>query len=199
MLTPERMDDPTENASQTDDASHEARRLVPLLAVVMLFAVVSGVADLILDRPQTWRSWHVAFEVAVVVVSLGFAVVLWLGWWRAASTLRRTRATLAATTRSLQERQAEQAAWQQAAAEERVGFGRAVDAQLVAWGLTATEREVAFLLLQGLGHKQIAARTGRSDRTVRQHAVSVYRKSGIDGRAELAAFFLQGLLPARRE
>ncbi|HEY0930564.1 MAG TPA: helix-turn-helix transcriptional regulator [Gemmatimonas sp.] len=193
------MDDPTEDAFPTDDASHEPRRLVPLLAVVMLFAVVSGVADLILDRPQTWRSWHVVFEVAVVVVSLGFAVVLWMGWWRTASALRGTRAALAATTRSLQERQAEQAAWQRAAEGECAGFGRAVDDQLMAWELTPTEREVAFLLLQGLGHKQIAARTGRSERTVRQHAVSVYRKSGIDGRAELSAFFLQGLLPARRE
>jgi DNA-binding CsgD family transcriptional regulator len=44
--------------------------------------------------------------------------------------------------------------------------------------------------LKGLGHKEIAARSGRSERTVRQHAVSVYQKAGIGGRAELAAFFL---------
>ena len=61
--------------------------------------------------------------------------------------------------------------------------------------MTPTEREVAFLLLQGHGHKQIAARTGRSERTVRQHAVAVYQKSGLGGRAELAAFFLQDLMP----
>jgi hypothetical protein len=48
-------------------------------------------------------------------------------------------------------------------------------------------------------HKQIAARTGRSERTVRQHAVSVYERSGIGGRAELAAFYLQGLLPPRED
>jgi hypothetical protein len=29
---------------------------------------------------------------------------------------------------------------------------------------------------------------------VRQHAVAVYRKSGLAGRAELAAFFLEDLL-----
>jgi hypothetical protein len=40
-----------------------------------------------------------------------------------------------------------------------------------------------------------ALTAGRSERTVRQHAVSVYEQSGIGGRAELAAFFLQGLLP----
>ena len=50
------------------------------------------------------------------------------------------------------------------------------------------------MLLKGLGHKQIAAATGRSERTVRQHAGVVYEKSGLGGRAELAAFFLQDLM-----
>jgi hypothetical protein len=36
-------------------------------------------------------------------------------------------------------------------------------------------------------------RDARSERTVRQHAVAVYRKAGVAGRAELAAFFLSGL------
>jgi DNA-binding CsgD family transcriptional regulator len=180
-----------------DDAS--TRRLIPLLVAVLVLVVVGGITDLVLDRPTTWRSLHVAFEVGIVLVSLTFAVVLWRGWWRAAHDLNRMRATLAATTRSLAERQAEQDAWRQRAESERAGFGRAIDAQFSAWGLTPTEREIAFLLLQGHGHKQIAARTGRSDRTVRQHAVSIYEKSGIGGRSELAAFFLQDLLPGAGE
>jgi DNA-binding NarL/FixJ family response regulator len=54
--------------------------------------------------------------------------------------------------------------------------------------------------LKGHGHKQIAALTGRGERTVRQHAVTVYQKSGLRGRAELAAFFLEGvLIPARQQ
>ena len=66
--------------------------------------------------------------------------------------------------------------------------------QFRAWELTPTEGEVALLLLKGHGHKQIAAATGRSERTVRQHAVAVYQKSGLQGRAELSAFFLEGLM-----
>ena len=49
------------------------------------------------------------------------------------------------------------------------------------------------MLLKGYGHKEIAALTSRSERTVRQHAVSVYDKSGLDGRSALAGFFLHGL------
>ena len=46
------------------------------------------------------------------------------------------------------------------------------------------------MLLKGSSHKRIGRDTRRSERTVRQHAVAVYRKSGLSGRAELAAFFL---------
>jgi DNA-binding NarL/FixJ family response regulator len=72
-----------------------------------------------------------------------------------------------------------------------------VNRQFAGWGLTGAEREVAMLLLKGLSHKEIAARTARSERTVRQHAVALYRKAGLAGRAALAAFFLGDLtLPA---
>jgi DNA-binding NarL/FixJ family response regulator len=49
------------------------------------------------------------------------------------------------------------------------------------------------MLLKGHSHKQIAALSSKSERTVRQQAVAVYRKSQLGGRAELAAFFLDGL------
>ena len=50
------------------------------------------------------------------------------------------------------------------------------------------------MLLKGHGHKEIAALTGRSERTVRQHAGVVYEKAGLAGRAELAAFFLNDVV-----
>ncbi|MGZ8411291.1 MAG: helix-turn-helix transcriptional regulator [Gemmatirosa sp.] len=178
-----------------DDAAASAPPLAPLLVGVLALVVIGGVTDLVLDRPTTLWSLHVAFELTIILVSLSFAVVLWRGWWRAARDLQRTRATLAATRRSLAERQAERDAWRRNAESALADFGQAVDAQFRAWQLTPTEREVAFLLLQGHGHKQIAAHSGRSERTVRQHAVSVYQKSGLGGRAELAAFFLQDLVP----
>ena len=59
---------------------------------------------------------------------------------------------------------------------------------------TRAERDVALLILKGAGHKQAAAQLERSERTVRQHAVEVYRKAGLQGRAELSAFFLQDLM-----
>ena len=74
------------------------------------------------------------------------------------------------------------------------GLGAAIELQFERWGLTPAEKDVALLLLKGLGHKEAAGVLERSERTVRQHAIAVYRKSGLAGRAELAAFFLEDLL-----
>lgn len=84
--------------------------------------------------------------------------------------------------------------WRASSREALKGLGRAIDAQFAEWHLTPTERQVALLVLEGHGHKQIAARTGRSERTVRQHADVVYQKAGLGGRAELSAYFLQDLM-----
>ena len=122
----------------------------------------------------------------LIAVSTGTAIFLWRGW-------RRTAESLVRTQRSLVEREAERDTWRTRAEHALEGFRHAIDEQFTAWGLTPSERDVALQLLKGHGHKQIAAQTGRSERTVRQHAVAVYEKSGLSGRAELAAFFLDAL------
>jgi DNA-binding CsgD family transcriptional regulator len=74
------------------------------------------------------------------------------------------------------------------------GLGNEIDRQFGAWELTPAEREVALLMLKGLRHKEIANLRNTSERTVRQQALSIYDKAGVDGRRDLAAFFLQDLL-----
>jgi DNA-binding CsgD family transcriptional regulator len=171
--------------------------LPAVMALFLLFVVVVGVVDLALDRPSSWFTAHVAVEVALVVVSFSFALVLFRSWRRSQSALAVSRASLAATSAELASRQAERDAWRANAEHALEGFGAAIDRQFTHWQLTRAEREVALLLLKGLGHKQVAAQLGRSERTVRQQAVEVYRKAGLQGRAELAAFFLRDVsLPA---
>lgn len=169
--------------TDSDRASPQVRFSLTLL---LLAIVVGGAVDLALDAPEDWGSFHVLYEVALVIGALGLVARLWRGWWRA-------EASAGALRRTLTERQAERDAWRMRAERALEGLGRAVDEQFGAWQLTPAEREVALLLLKGHGHKQIAAATGRSERTVRQHAVAVYKKAGVQGRAELAAFFLEDL------
>ncbi len=172
--------------------------LAPLVVGVLALVVVGGITDIVLDGPSSLLSVHVVFEVFIILVSLTSAVLLARGWWRAANSLRDTKSLLATSNRSLAERQRERDVWRASAETALAGLGHAINAQFDTWLLTPTEREVAFLLLQGHGHKQIAGQTGRSERTVRQHAVAVYGKAGLSSRAELAAFFLQDLMPTEK-
>ena len=165
---------------------HELRGMRIMLALLLAGIVVGGTVDLVLDAPAHWLSGHVLYELALIFAALSASVWLWTGWRRAAESAETLK-------RSLAERQAERDAWQAQARQALDGLGRAVNDQFVRCGLTPAEREVALLLLKGHGHKQIAADTGRSERTVRQHAVMVYRKAGVGGRAELAAYFLADL------
>ncbi len=84
--------------------------------------------------------------------------------------------------------------WRNAAATHVTGLSRAIEAQFQNWSLTEAEIDVAGLILKGLSHKEIAALRRSSVATVRQHATTVYRKSGLTNRAQLTAFFLEDLL-----
>ncbi len=161
-----------------------ARRRV---AVLLLVTVLLGAWDLVTDSPRESRPAHLAVELALVLLGSTAAVLLWRGWGEAEATLADTRAALAEHT-------AERDAWRARAQEALRGLGEAMDAQFGTWSLTPAERETALFLLKGYSHKEVAQLTGRSERTVRQHAVAVYRKSGLRGRAELAAFFFEDML-----
>jgi len=170
----------------------EGRGMRLVLAAVLTSVVVGGIVDLVLDAPKSWHSGHVLYELGLILGGLAGAIWLWLNWKRAAESAR-------VLQRSLVERQAERDVWRERAAQALDGLGRAVSQQFQDWELTPAEQEVAVLLLRGLSHKEIAAATGRSERTVRQHAIVAYHKAGVGGRAELAAFFLGELaLPADR-
>jgi DNA-binding CsgD family transcriptional regulator len=170
-----------------DDLDEGGRGLRWLLVGVLLLAIVGGGVDLWLDAPEHWWSLHVVYEVALIAGAVTCFVALWSGW-------RRARRSLVETRHALEEQAAERDAWRDSARHALEGLGHAIDERFTAWGLTPAERQVALALLKGRSHKVIAFETGRSERTVRQHAVAVYQKSGLGGRAELSAFFLEDLL-----
>jgi DNA-binding CsgD family transcriptional regulator len=158
-------------------------RLTALLVAIMVF----GVVDLILDGAEAWGSFHGPLELAYVVLCLGTVAYLWHGWVVTRRDLRHAEASRDASRLERDE-------WRRRATTLLRGLGEEIDAQFARWSLTPKEREVALLVLKGYGHREAAGLLGRSERTVRQQAVCVYRKSGLAGRAELSAFFLEDLL-----
>jgi len=169
------------------DEYADGPRIKLLLAAIFSFIVVGGVIDLVMDAPTALLSAHVLFEVTMVAVSLGAATYLAAGWYNADA--RR----VASEVESAQLRR-DQIEWESSSAELLSGLGSAISDQFDTWSLTPAEARVALMLLKGLSHKRIARDTQTSERTVRQHSVAVYRKSGLSGRAALAGFFLESLL-----
>jgi DNA-binding CsgD family transcriptional regulator len=61
------------------------------------------------------------------------------------------------------------------------------DALLRALGLSARERQIALLSLQGQAAKEIARDLRISPWTVQDHLKAVYAKTGVNSRADLSA------------
>lgn len=69
-----------------------------------------------------------------------------------------------------------------------------IDKQFALWQLSHSEKDVALLLIKGLSMKEIASIRNTHEKTVRQQATALYKKSNLSGRQELAAFFLEDIL-----
>ena len=156
------------------------------IAMFALIAVLMAV-DTVVDYRQSGSFVAQTFEMLVFVAALtGIAIHAW--------QLASARSRSERLDRELTETRAEAQRWSREAKDVLKGLGAAIDAQFDKWGLTPAEREIALLQLKGLRHKEIAEMRQTSERTVRQQALSIYRKAGLDGRADLAAFFLEDLL-----
>ncbi len=75
------------------------------------------------------------------------------------------------------------------------GLSVKIEDQFTHWKLTQAETEVGFLLLKGFSLKEIADIRSTKLKTVQQQSQSIYQKTGLGSRSELAAFFLEDLLP----
>ena len=59
------------------------------------------------------------------------------------------------------------------------------------FGLTIRERQVTALVAAGCGTREIAARCHLSVETVKHHLTSIFSKTGVASRVELAVFALR--------
>jgi len=89
---------------------------------------------------------------------------------------------------------AESDRWRESARAHIDGLHNAIREQFEHWRLTASEADIALLMLKGLSHKEIAQLRSSSEATVRQQATAIYGKSGLASRAQLSAFFFEDLL-----
>ena len=151
------------------------------MGVAALFAAI----DLITDRGDGAGAGHILAELSVLVAaSFGLGAMIW--------RLRRLH-------RALADARQDAGRWRDENRELVQGLGVAIARQFSAWGLSDAETDVGLLLLKGLSLQEIADLRETSERTVREQARAVYRKSGLAGRNALSAYFLEDLLPGTND
>lgn len=163
--------------------------LVAFLAVAVLAAI-----DIFSDLEEGTTLSHVVSETGVLLVGLVGSILVAR---RMVLTLRRARAAerdALDLADQLAVSQAEARRWRSDARDLMNGLAAAIDEQFDRWALSPAEKETALLLLKGLSHKEIADVRSVSDATARQQARAVYKKAGLSGRHDLAAFFLEDLM-----
>jgi len=177
-----------EDPDDVTEAQPDRRRW--LLVALALVAVLSAV-DLIGDLRGGTGLAHVLGEATITIVVLVAAA---LEVRLQARRMRESAATSAALVTRLRETEIEAARFRRDASELVHGLAQAIDAQLEHWGLSAAEKETALLLLKGLSHREIGEARQVGEATARQQARAIYKKAGLAGRHDLAAFFLEDLL-----
>ncbi|KPK16344.1 MAG: hypothetical protein AMJ62_05940 [Myxococcales bacterium SG8_38] len=171
----------------------ERRVLCGLLLAFLLVALLSAI-DIWADLREGTTPNHVVAEAAVLGVGLVGSIfmarrlVLVLGRARTAQEQALHLAEQLDATR------AEASRWRNEARDLMAGLAAALDQQFDRWSLSPAEKEVALLLLKGLSHRDIAEVRSVTEATARQQARAVYKKAGLSGRHDLAAFFLEDLM-----
>ena len=175
-----------DRAGPNDGALHTNERAI-IAGVLALIALLAGV-DVAVDLRQGVTLWHVLAEAAVAVAACFGAFHLLRGAWQ----LRRR---LDAQGRDFSAFRQQAEAWRTGSKKYLDGLSHSINVQLDQWQLSVAEKEVAFLLLKGLSLKEIATARRTTEKTARVQSSAVYTKSGLAGRSELSAFFLEDLLP----
>ncbi|WP_125217434.1 LuxR C-terminal-related transcriptional regulator [Methylomicrobium sp. wino1] len=178
----------------SDDPSIKDQKRFSQWAIVLssiVFVLIT--LDIIGDYRDGVPWSHLLIEVLILMLSL--AGIVYFG--RLYYQYAQTKINLLTQDLALANHQAQQ--WREANRELIAGLAVQIQKQFDTWQLTRAEAEVGMLMLKGLSHAEIANVRNASERTVRDQARAVYRKSGLTGRTELSAFFLEDLLLPRQQ
>lgn len=129
----------------------------------------------------------IALDLLVATISLGAMVYVGFILVRLQRNLSTLRHSMSATRRRLSDSN-------QRLAKLQSDFSKAIQKQFETWRFSEGEKEVALLMLKGLSFREIGLLRGTLEKTIRQQASSIYSKSGVVGRHEFAAYFLEDLL-----
>ncbi len=153
------------------------------LIVVQAFCAVFFLADLAADFMETGGRLlvvdpHLVIE-AVATLSLVAAIAIEL---RVLVRLARREARLR-----------ENLSMAQAAVHE------VIEEEFRAWKLSPSERDVANFLVKGMSISETAALRGSAEGTIKAHLNGIYRKAGVQNRAEMMSVLIDAIMGRESE
>lgn len=157
--------------------------------LILIFAIVMAAsgADLVADLSHGASVEHVTKEAVIVVMSLFAIAWMLLG-------LRQQKLEIRVLKDELEGMEKPQMSPKKYVLDARKNLGSVVSQQFSEWKLTDSEANVGWLLLKGLSLKEIAIVRNTLEKTVRQQASSIYKKSGVQGRHAFSAWFIEDIL-----
>ncbi|MDX1693704.1 MAG: LuxR C-terminal-related transcriptional regulator [Ketobacteraceae bacterium] len=152
----------------------------------LLMVILASTADLLADLSHGVTGSHILQELVVLLAAL--AGISWLVF-----SHKRGRTQIESLRKELQSASDAVSRQSQEIRDAKRQLADVIQQQFQTWQLTTSEQEVGRLLLKGLSFKEMAALREVSEKTIRQQASSIYQKSGLAGRHEFAAWFLEDL------
>lgn len=171
----------------------KASLLVYLVYAFWLAMAIFAAFDVLSDI-QYHAPWlHIMIESTLLLGCILSAMIIFKGF------ARLSKNAVGYFENKIQTSAHEAEKWQEEHRKIMRGLSEKIQLQFQQWQLSNSEIEIGFLLIKGCSLQKIADIRHTSERTVREQARRIYAKAQVGSRSELAAFFLEDLLPPLSE
>ena len=157
------------------------------IIVILFIVIISNAFDLINDFATNESTWHIIEESIVITLALSLIAYLIVNLKQHRVNLQQLRHELETTEDSLEKSN-------NRIHNARREYSQVIHQQFDDWQLSRSQQEIALLLLKGLSFNEIAAVRDTKEKTVRQQASEIYKKSGVAGRHAFSAWFFEDFL-----
>jgi len=157
-----------------------------LVVALLLVGVTNGI-DLFTDLSHGASFSHVFKEGLIAFLALG--IVVWILYEQ-----RKQLMQIKNLKEKLIHSQQQQMKANNYVLVARKQLTEVISQQFDEWSLSSSEKEVGWLLLKGFSLKEIAVFRETHEKTVRQQASAIYKKSNLSGRHAFSAWFIEDLL-----
>lgn len=168
----------------------DAKKTGLIILVFSGFILILVGMDLVTDYLSGSSGLHIILEGLLLVLSGTFFVFGFKKLGLAKTQIENLKVDVENLTQEKEE-------WKDETHQLLEGLSIKIEKQFDHWKLSPAEMDVGFLLLKGFSLKEIADLRSTKVKTVQQQSQSIYQKTGLASRSELAAFFLEDLLPPK--